>query len=142
MKYLLFFFLLVSAISCHNNTKVQPTNSASETPTLEKATVVSYQNLNVQDFSQAIDQKDEVVILDVRTPEETSSGKIEGAMELNFYDKDFADRLLALDTNKSYYVYCKAGGRSAKTARLMVKNGFSKVFNLEGGYTQWSKEKM
>jgi thioredoxin len=34
-------------------------------------------------------------------------------------------------------VYCKAGGRSAQAAEIMVQNGFKHVYNLEGGISAW-----
>jgi rhodanese-related sulfurtransferase len=114
------------------------TQETEKTPTLEKATVVSYKNIGVPEFNEGI-KNSEVVVIDVRTPEEIADGKIGDAMELNFYDRDFADRLLQLDKEKEYFIYCKSGGRSAKTARLMIQNGFGKVSNLEGGYTDWEK---
>lgn len=140
MKHLVIVFSFLILLSCNNKSNNSKVNISTYEPTLEKATVVSYQNVNVADFDKAISE-DDVIVIDVRTPEETAEGTVDRALELNFYDKDFSERLLALDKSKSYYVYCKAGGRSAKTARLMVKNGFSKVFNLEGGYTEWSATK-
>jgi rhodanese-related sulfurtransferase len=132
MKYLLILFAVL-IYGC------QPTaQEAEKVPTLDKATVVSYQNLDVPGFKEGMKQND-VVILDVRTPEEIANGKIADAVELDFYASDFADKLLAMDKDKEYFVYCKKGGRSAKAARLMIKNGFEKVYNLEGGYTEWKK---
>lgn len=133
MKYILLFFIAVF-ISC------KPTpNTELAKPSLEKATVVSYRNVDVQTFKQST-ESDNAVIIDVRTPEEVSEGKIDEALTLNFYDKDFAERLLALDKEEEYYLYCKKGGRSAKAARLMIQNGFKNVNNLEGGYTAWKKD--
>ncbi|WP_235295951.1 rhodanese-like domain-containing protein [Portibacter marinus] len=117
------------------NCKSTDSNEAS-TPTLEKATVVSYENLDADHFAEAIAEGD-VVVIDVRTPEEIAGGKIDDAMELNYYDTTFADQLLTLDKDQEYYIYCKGGGRSAKTCRLMINNGFKNVHNLEGGYTSW-----
>jgi len=130
----LFILMVLFLLSC------KPTSTKEvKLPTLEKATVVSYKNLDVKAFNDAIQNTDNV-ILDVRTPEEIADGKIDNAIELNFYDDDFSDRLLAMDKDKEYIVYCKGGGRSAKTARLMIKNGFEKVNNLEGGYKAWKKD--
>ncbi len=132
MKYLLIICALV-ILGCKPNVQ-----EIEKVPTLDKATVVSYKNIDVAEFKKGI-QKDNVVVLDVRTPEETANGIISEAIELNFYDRDFADRLLEMDKSKEYFIYCKMGGRSAKTARLMIKNGFEKVNNLDGGYTDWKK---
>ncbi len=143
MARIIFIFLigiLIFSNCSSSGGSQQQSGQIESTPTLEKATVVSYENLDVAAFQKEIKNNNDSYILDVRTPEEIANGQIEGAHSLNFYDKDFAEKLLELDRSKSYYVYCKGGGRSAKTARLMIKNGFSDVHNLEGGYTAWNAE--
>ena len=77
------------------------------------------------------------VVLDVRTPEEVAEGRIPGAIHLDFYSENFTDLINELDKSKTYYVYCKLGRRSAKTGEMMVKMGFEKVYDLEGGITKW-----
>lgn len=132
MKYIYVVFML-AIISCEPATK-----DIKRIPSLDKATVVTYRNIDVNTFNQEIKDSN-IVVLDVRTPEEIAKGKINDAIELDFYNPDFANQLLKMDKSKEYYVYCKGGGRSAKTARLMIQNGFENVSNLDGGYTAWKK---
>jgi rhodanese-related sulfurtransferase len=42
-----------------------------------------------------------------------------------------------LDKSKNYYVYCKAGGRSAQACSIMSQMGFANTYNLEGGMMHW-----
>jgi rhodanese-related sulfurtransferase len=42
-----------------------------------------------------------------------------------------------LDKSKNYYVYCKAGSRSAQACQIMNEMGFDHTFNLEGGFMNW-----
>jgi rhodanese-related sulfurtransferase len=37
-------------------------------------------------------------------------------------------------------VYCHHGVRSAAVAEFLARNGFSKVWNLEGGIDQWARK--
>ena len=85
--------------------------------------------------------KENTVILDVRTPGEIAEGKIENALEIDILEPGFEDKIKALDKDKTYLVYCKAGGRSAKACNLMLEQEFPNLYNLEGGYTAWSKAK-
>lgn len=140
-KIILYQFAIVCMIVCSISCKGQNTSAEVDTtPTLEKATVVSYKNVDVTEFNKAIENGKEIILLDVRTPEEIADGKVPEAIEYNYYDEDFADKINAMDKDKSYYIYCRSGGRSAKTAQMMIKNGFSEVYNLKGGYTAWSKK--
>ena len=80
------------------------------------------------------------ILLDVRTPEEYGFGHLDGAMNINWYDIDFQDKVGTLERSKTVYVYCKAGGRSAKAADVMREMGFKNVVNLEGGYDAFAAE--
>ncbi|MEL6805351.1 MAG: rhodanese-like domain-containing protein, partial [Bacteroidota bacterium] len=75
--------------------------------------------------------------LDLRTPAETQGGTIPGAIELNFRDPQFAERLHQLDREKTYIVYCASGGRSTRASQQMQEAGFSHVYNLKPGYRGW-----
>lgn len=77
------------------------------------------------------------VILDVRTPGEVAAGSIEGAVTINYRNESFSREISALDRGKTYLIYCRLGTRSARTAEMMVKDGFSAVYSMEGGITAW-----
>ncbi|NET31928.1 MAG: rhodanese-like domain-containing protein [Cyanothece sp. SIO1E1] len=85
-------------------------------------------------------QDDNVVLLDVRTPEEVAGGKIEGALEIDVLADDFEQKIQNLEKDKTYLVYCKAGSRSARACKVMEKAGFQDLYNLKGGYTAWSSK--
>ncbi|MFW2381066.1 MAG: rhodanese-like domain-containing protein [Acidimicrobiales bacterium] len=79
----------------------------------------------------------DLVVLDVRTPEEFSEVHLEGATLVDFYDEDFADQLAALDPDVPYLVYCRSGNRSGQATALMQDLGFADVANVDGGITAW-----
>lgn len=112
-----------------------------ESISFEKAHIVSYQNLSVQDFKEKTKNNLNAILIDVRRPEEINQGKIKGALEINWQDKKFAEKILELNKEKEYYIYCRIGGRSAKASRFMIKNGFQNVYNLEVGFEGWNSEK-
>ena len=77
-------------------------------------------------------------LIDVRTPEEFSAGHIDGAINIDFYDKSFAEDIAALSKNKPVIFYCKSGGRSKKAAYHAIEEvGFKEVYDLKGGYNAW-----
>ena len=80
-------------------------------------------------------------ILDVRTPDEYNEIRIPNSINIDFYNSgDFMQKLQILDKNRSYYVYCRTGSRSATTCELMKEMGFTKTYNLLGGITEWNGE--
>lgn len=102
--------------------------------------VAPYQDLSVGAFKAKLSDP-EIILMDVRTPEETADGKIEGAMELDFRSPDFAQKLDELDKEKTYLIYCRSGNRSGQACDMMAKKGFKKLYNLDGGFMAWSSEK-
>jgi rhodanese-related sulfurtransferase len=82
------------------------------------------------------------VIIDVRTPEEYAGGHVEGATNLDFLAPDFDSRIRALDTNRTYFVYCHSGGRSADASSRMKAFGANAVYTLSGGLDSWEAEKL
>ena len=81
------------------------------------------------------------IILDVRTPEEFSEGYITNATNLNIYDANtFMSKIQSYNKENNYYLYCKSGARSAQACQIMGQLGFSNVYNLTGGITNWKGE--
>lgn len=79
----------------------------------------------------------DLVVLDVRTPEEYADGHLDGAVLVDFYDADFADQLAALDKDVPYLVYCQSGNRSGQTIPLMQQLGFASAVDVDGGILAW-----
>jgi rhodanese-related sulfurtransferase len=80
------------------------------------------------------------IIVDVRTREEYAGGCLDKAVRVEWPDKDFTKEVAAkLDSSKPVLVYCRSGGRSAGAAEELVKLGFKKVCDLEGGILAWKK---
>jgi rhodanese-related sulfurtransferase/enamine deaminase RidA (YjgF/YER057c/UK114 family) len=92
--------------------------------------------VSLERFEELRQQKD-VVVLDVRTPEEYAAGHVPGATNLNIQDKSFADRAANLDKSRTYVVYCQAGGRAGRACTKMQDMGF-KVFDFTGSMNAWN----
>ncbi len=81
-----------------------------------------------------------VLLLDVRTKEEYTSGHIEGSVNIDIRKSSFLEEIAALPKNKKCIVYCQSGGRAGAALDIMKKRGFEDVRNLKGGIMEW-KEK-
>ena len=83
----------------------------------------------------------EALILDVRTPEEFEASRIPNSVNIDFYNPEiFMQEIGKLDKDKSYYIYCRTGVRSANSCHLMKELGFTKTYNLIGGIVDWTGE--
>ncbi|MGV6831174.1 MAG: rhodanese-like domain-containing protein [bacterium] len=95
-------------------------------------------DLTQSDWKQQLSEDADAVVIDVRTDNEVALGIIGSAKQIDIYQpQQFLSEIEKLDKSKSYYVYCKAGGRSAQACSIMQQMGFNKTYNLLGGYDQW-----
>jgi len=94
--------------------------------------------LTPSEFKEALQQKS-VQLIDVRTPSEFANGTIKGAKNINLFDgSGFQTSAAKLDKTLPVYLFCQSGNRSKSASSLLVKMGFSQVFDLRGGFSNWS----
>ncbi|KPQ14250.1 MAG: Rhodanese-related sulfurtransferase [Algoriphagus marincola HL-49] len=79
-------------------------------------------------------------IIDVRTPQEIAQGKIEGAIEMDYYRPDFKSKVLELPKDSQIFIYCAVGSRSREAAEMLVNEGFTNVHHLQGGIQAWYQQ--
>jgi thioredoxin len=96
------------------------------------------QTVDVTAFAEKLKATDKAQLLDVRTPEEFSSGHIENATNVNWNGDDFVAKAENYDKSKPVFVYCKVGGRSAQAADKLAELGFKEIYNLDGGIMKWN----
>jgi rhodanese-related sulfurtransferase len=77
------------------------------------------------------------VLIDVRTFGENKSLRIPNSILIDIHKPNFLDQIEILDRSKSYFVYCRSGGRSHSAYKQMKNMGFEKVYNLKGGIINW-----
>ena len=142
LTILLIFSLLFS--SCFYEANI-PDNISQKTPVKieknlnkeNKQEVSNLKNVWVEEFKKELEKGDSILI-DLRTPEELKQGIIPWVkLNLDYYSKDFINKLKALDKNKKYLIYCHSWHRSWNTLLLMKKFWFKNVFNLENWIISW-----
>ncbi|MCC9603270.1 FAD-dependent oxidoreductase [Stieleria sp. JC731] len=77
---------------------------------------------------------DEIVVIDVRSPQENAGGAIPGA--INIPIESLRDRLDEIPKDKMVFTYCQVGMRGYLATRVLMQNGFN-VRNISGGYKTW-----
>ena len=101
----------------------------------------SMSNLTQNQWAEQLSAQSDAVVLDVRTEEEFESGYIPKAQNIDLrMGQGFIDALQELDKEKTYFVYCRSGARSAQACQLMGQLGFTTTYNLLGGIMEWEGE--
>jgi rhodanese-related sulfurtransferase len=80
---------------------------------------------------------EDVVLLDVREPSETAGGKIAKAIQIPVDALKTRIGELEKYKDRTVLVYCKTGARSGAACKELSRNGFSKVYSLNGGLLAW-----
>jgi len=78
-----------------------------------------------------------IYIIDVRTPEEYAGGHIGNAVNVDYYSASFKDEINGFARDRTYIIYCRTGARSAGARDIMKELGFQKIYNMDGGITDW-----
>lgn len=125
-RVLLLTFILISFIACGQKENAKSNNSNADQGSISLISPADLNSVN----------KD-IMLIDVRTPQEFASGHLENAVNMNYFDSDFNAQLKTLDKNKAVYLYCMSGKRSANAAEKLEDMGFVKIYDLEGGTLNW-----
>ena len=95
-----------------------------------------YESATPEEISGRIKNGDNFKFIDVREPHEYEIARIEEAELLPL--SRFNEWIDNLESADEIVVMCHHGIRSANVCMFLVRNGFEKVFNLEGGIDLWS----
>ncbi len=87
--------------------------------------------------------RDDVLILDVRSDYEHNLGRFKNALTLDIENfRDFPQKIneLAQYKDKKILTYCTGGIKCEKASALLLKEGFKDVYQLHGGIIKYGKE--
>lgn len=98
-------------------------------------------HLSAEDFKK-LKQRDDVVIIDVRSNYETQIGRFKNAVTLNMENfREFPEKVAELEQfkDKTVVTYCTGGIKCEKASALLLKRGFKDVYQLDGGIIKYAK---
>jgi adenylyltransferase/sulfurtransferase len=98
-------------------------------------TAVSIKETSVEGLKRRLDAGDDLLLLDVREPQEHQICAIPGSTLIPL--GDLSSRLAELEGRQDIVVHCKSGVRSAKAVKLLREAGFDDAANLKGGILAW-----
>lgn len=105
----------------------------------EKATIEStyYATLSPAETMALIQQKKNLLIIDVRSPGELQEGKIENSILIPVTYIMTGNYTIPRD--RPLLLYCAVGGRSYAAMQILARNGYIEIYNLQGGIAAWKQ---
>lgn len=96
-----------------------------------------FHSITPKEALRMLNQREDIIFLDVRTPRERAGGYIPGSRLAPF--GDVVGNRLELPKDKPILLVCAVGGRSYFAGQILSKKGYREVYNLSGGVKNWYK---
>jgi rhodanese-related sulfurtransferase len=136
MKKTLWLFPAVFCLAACEPSSPPPAETDEGAESTEGAQA-SVENVDAKAASALLKENSDLVVLDIRTPEEFAEGHIEGAQNVDFKSPDFESKLSQLNPKGRYLMHCRSGARSTSSLPTFEKLGFENLIHLNTGFNDW-----
>jgi rhodanese-related sulfurtransferase len=121
--------LLLAAMACGDRT---PSENKEASPSGQTPL---FRSLSPREAKSLIETRKDLVLVDVRSPQELYEGAIPGSRLIPF--GELAQGRVTLPTGKPLLLICAVGGRSYAVGRYFSGKGYGEIYNLAGGISAW-----
>ena len=130
------FCAMMLATACNSSEEPKPQAVAKKVEVVQQTATVVEQKvapITTIDWAKALEmQKAGAVLIDVRTPAEVAKG-MASESAVNIPLQEIPQRLSEFPKDKDLLIYCRSGKRSMAASKFLVENGYTRVFNIDGG---------
>ena len=99
---------------------------------------VTVPEISAREVKRMMDEQKPFVLVDVREPHEYQICSIPGSKLIPL--GEIPRRMHELNSADEIVVHCRSGQRSAQAVGFLMKAGFRKIHNLQGGVLAWADE--
>lgn len=125
-------FVGLVAIGCGGATE---TATVADAPTSAEIDVTTLPTVIDAQTVRDIQDRDDVVVFDVREQWEYDEAHIPGVVHIPM--GDIPDRISEIPQDKTVILTCRSGNRSGQVTNFLQQNGFDNVHNMDGGILAW-----
>ncbi|GAC1356486.1 MAG: rhodanese-like domain-containing protein [Herpetosiphon sp.] len=97
-------------------------------------------DLQPQELAQRRAAGEELVLLDVRQPDEYAQGHVKGSTLIPL--DQLSLRLSDVPRDRPVVAMCRSGSRSSVALALLKRAGYTNVANLAGGMLAWEQQRL
>ena len=106
-------------------------------------TVIEYRQPNYREISakEAAELINNIspLILDVRTPAEYQRGHLNDSVLIPVQNLQRRWKEIGTHKNQDILVYCATGNRSTVASKILIDNGFKRIYNMRYGIVNWNQ---
>ena len=89
-------------------------------------------SISYKEVKEIMNKNKDAILIDVRSPQEYKEGHLEKSINISLYDIERGNYDIN-NKNKTIILCCQYGKRSKKAMQILRKNGYTNVYQLEGG---------
>jgi len=134
-----FFFSMIAAACMAAEPAQQPKWMTSPVKEMVDKARAATQQVTIKDLKAAIDRNQDVVILDVREPNEYDVAHIPEAINVPRGLLEFSIWTVVPNREEKIFVYCKTGARAALATKLLNEMGYKNAVSVDTGGVAWVK---
>ncbi|NNG01521.1 MAG: rhodanese-like domain-containing protein [Desulfobacteraceae bacterium] len=82
------------------------------------------------------------LVLDVRTKREYDGGHLENSLLIPVQELQHRVRELNGHKDEDILIYCATGNRSTVASKILLDNGFKRIYNMRDGIVEWGGKKL
>ena len=90
-------------------------------------------DIGKEEMREILKNNNNVIILDVRSPQEYEEGHIDGAINIPNYELYYKTPRVIKNKETIIIAYCTLGLRSKKATKILKKMGYKNIYHLDGG---------
>lgn len=139
-KFVVMIFLFLAACSNNASQTDAKTESDAIPGSVGESQAATYSTLPPAQIMELIQSKKDLLIIDVRSPQELREGKIENSTLIPFWD--IMKGNYSIPQDRPLLLICAVGGRSYAAMQILAKKGYKEIYNLQGGIDAWKKENL
>ncbi len=145
-KLVVMFVLFLTAACSNNNTQAdskpvaeagQNVAASAQPNAAAPAQANVFASIPPAQTMELIKQKKDLLIIDVRSPEELREGRIENSILIPFWD--IMKGNFNIPQNRPLLLICAVGGRSYAAMQILSQKGYTEIYNLQGGIAAWKQ---
>ena len=131
------FCAMMLATACNSSEEPKPQAVAKKVEAVQPAPAAVVEQkvapMTTIDWQKAMElNKAGALLIDVRTPAEVAKG-MAAETAINIPLQEIPQRLSEFPKDKDLLIYCRSGKRSMAASKFLVENGYTRVFNIDGG---------
>ena len=141
-SYIIFTILILASLAVYaGTTQLQPKTGQNPSSAITNGEE-TIRNISAEEAKQILENDKDVIVLDVRTPEEFSNGHIKNAINIDFYAPEFKGNIAKLSPDKTYILHCRSGARSSKALNTLKDAGISNILHMNHGFNEWREKNL